>query len=76
MDKIMKKKKGLEPVTSLYLSCKVYLEKFHFGMTPWIWKPWKGKEKKWQNIEYLKSKESFLGKIKTIFHNFLKTFFW
>ena len=50
MDKIMKKKKGLELVTSLYLSCKVYLEKFHFGMTPWIWKPWKGKEKKWQNM--------------------------
>ena len=29
-----------------------------------------------RKFEYLKNKKSFLGKIKSIFHNFLRAFMW
>ena len=34
------------------------------------------KRKKRQNIEYLKNEKSFVEEIKSIVHNFYKTFFW
>ena len=33
-------------------------------------------EKNVQKAEYLKIENSFLGKIKSIFHDFLSAFFW
>ena len=41
---------------------------FHFHLSFWIWKVWKGKEL--QKIEYLENEKSFLNEIKNIFHNF------
>ena len=41
---------------------------FHFHLSFWIRKVWKGK--KLQKFEYLENKRSFLDEIKNIFHSF------
>ena len=43
---------------------------FHFHLSFWIWKVWKGEEKL-QKFEYLENEKSFLDEIKNIFQ-FLK----
>ena len=48
---------------------------FHFHLSLWIWKVWKGR-KKIQNCEYLENEKGFLDKIKTIFHSFWRTIIW
>ena len=42
---------------------------FHFHLSFWIWKVWKGREKI-QKFEYLENERSFLDEIKSIFHSF------
>ena len=42
-----------------------YDKLFHFDLSFWIWKVWKGK--KLQKFEYLEKEKSFLGEIKTFF---------
>ena len=74
MGKIMKNKKGVELVTILPLSCKIYLEKFLFWSDPLNLETVERKGKNLQNIQYPKSEKSFLEEIKSIFHNFLRCF--
>ena len=52
----MKNKKGVEPVTSLFLSCKIYLDKFSFWSDPLSLNTveWKGKTSKTFNISRMK----------------------
>ena len=66
----MKNKKGVELVTSLSLSCKIFLEKFLFWSDPLNLETVERKGKNWQNIQYTKNKKSFLEEIKIIFRNF------
>ena len=115
MDRIIKSKRGLEPVTSCssgyeqnqkysficyilfdqvwwsnvkrFLSySKHYICKFmqvnwwhhklfHFDLSLWICKLWKGREKI-QKLEYLKNEKSFLHEIKNIFHSFWRAIIW
>ena len=44
---------------------------FHFLLSFYIWKVWKGREKI-QNFEYLENEKSFLDEIKNYFQKFLK----
>ena len=46
---------------------------FHFHLSFWIWKVWKGREKI-TKFEYLENEKSFLDEIKNIFSQFLKGF--
>ena len=48
---------------------------FHFHLSFWIWKVWKGREKL-QKIEYLENEKSFFDEIKNIFHSFWKATIW
>ena len=45
-------------------------------MTFYIWKLWKEKQKKRQNIEYLKNEKTFLEEIKKNFHCSWNAFIW
>ena len=47
---------------------------FHFCLTFWIWKVWKGKEKI-QKFEYLENEKSFLDETKSIFHSFWRAIY-
>ena len=47
---------------------------FHFHLSFWIWKVWKGK--KIQQSEYLENEKSFLDEIKSIFHRFSGAIIW
>ena len=54
-----------------------YNKLFHFHLSFWIWKVWKGKEKIikiW--IEYLENEKSFLDEIKNIFYSFQGAIIW
>ena len=44
---------------------------FHFHLTFWIWRVWKGRVKT-QKFKYLKNEKSFLDEIKNIFHSFVR----
>ena len=46
--------------------------KFHVKLFSETMKLWSGK---FQKFEYLKKQKSILGEIKSIFHNFSRTFF-
>ena len=48
---------------------------FHFHLTLWIWKVWKGREKI-QKFKYLENENSFLDEIKNIFHSFVRAIIW
>ena len=48
---------------------------FHFHLTFWIWKKWKGRENT-QKFKYLENKKSFFDVIKNIFHRFLRAIIW
>ena len=48
-----------------------YHKFFHFLLSFYIWKVWKGREKI-QNFEYLENEKSFLDEIKNYFQKFLK----
>ena len=48
---------------------------FHFHLSFWIWKLWKGREKL-QKSEYFEKEKSFLDEIKNIFHNFWRAIIW
>ena len=45
---------------------------FHFHLSFWIWKVWKGRKK----IEYVENENSFLDEIKNIFHSFWRLIIW
>ena len=48
---------------------------FHFHLSFWIWKVWKGREKL-QKFEYLEKEKGFLDEIKNIFHIFWRSIVW
>ena len=47
---------------------------FHFHLSFWIWKKWKGE--KLQKFEYLENKKSFFNEIKDIFYSFWGAIIW
>ena len=48
---------------------------FHFHLSFWIWKVWKGREKI-HKFEYLENERSFLDEIKNIFYSFWRAMIW
>ena len=68
MDKIMKNKKGLGLVTCIFELQNMFT-KINFLVWPIESGNWKEKEKKKQNIEYLKNEKCLLEEI-TVFLNF------
>ena len=52
---------------SKFMPANLWHKLFHFRLSFWIWKVWKGRGKK-QNIEYLEIEKSFFDK--NIFHTF------
>ena len=51
-----------------------YYKLFHFNLSFWIFKVWKGK--KFQKFEYLENKKSFLDETKNTFHIFWRVIVW
>ena len=48
---------------------------FHFHMSFWVRKVWKGMEKR-QKIEYFENEKSILDSMKNIFHGFRRAIIW
>ena len=51
-----------------FMQVNLWHKLFHFHISFWIWKVWKGK--KLQKFEYLENQMSFLDEIKNIFCSF------
>ena len=52
-----------------------YHKLFHFHLSFWIWKVWKGREKM-QKFEYLENEKSFFDEIKNNFYSFRRAIIW